>query len=302
MITSRDNTPNYSKVVNTAGVPHRSPFRYPGGKTWFVPFFREWVKSLERRPRELVEPFAGGGIIGLTAVAENLVDKVTLCEIDPDVAAVWETMLGEDVEWLINRILGFQISRQSVISELKKVAKSRRSRAFQALLRNRVQRGGIMAPGAALVKNGENGKGVASRWYPETLARRIRDIIHFRERISFVNGDGIQLIRKFARRKTAAFFIDPPYTASGKRAGRRLYSCSELDHDELLRRAASVSGSALMTYDDTSEITNSALRHGLSIEYVPMKNTHHAVVCELAISNRGRCRSPERIEQLRLAL
>lgn len=267
-----------------------------------MPYFRAWVKSLGKRPRELVEPFAGGGIVGLTAVAEDLVDRVTFCEIDSNVAAVWETMLGRDVDWLIDRILSFQISRHAVICELAREAKKKRELAFQVILRNRVQRGGIMAPGAALVKNGENGKGVASRWYPETLARRIRDIALLRHRITFVRGDAIQLIRKCARRKTSAFFIDPPYTASGKRAGRRLYSCSELDHDELLRRAAAVSGSTLITYDDSPEIMNLALQHGLRIEFVPMKNTHHALVCELAISNRGHCRSAANDDQLRFAL
>jgi len=31
------------KPVNVASVPQRSPFRYPGGKTWFVPTFRRWM-------------------------------------------------------------------------------------------------------------------------------------------------------------------------------------------------------------------------------------------------------------------
>ena len=25
-------------VINVSAVPHRSPFRYPGGKTWLVPY------------------------------------------------------------------------------------------------------------------------------------------------------------------------------------------------------------------------------------------------------------------------
>lgn len=29
------------KVVNVASVPQRSPFRYPGGKTWLVPVVRK---------------------------------------------------------------------------------------------------------------------------------------------------------------------------------------------------------------------------------------------------------------------
>jgi len=34
------------KPTNVASVPQRSPFRYPGGKTWLVPKFRQWMKTL----------------------------------------------------------------------------------------------------------------------------------------------------------------------------------------------------------------------------------------------------------------
>jgi len=40
-------------------------------------------------------------------------------------------------------------------------------------VKNRVNRGGILAPGAGMIKQGEKGKGLKSRWYPETLKRRI---------------------------------------------------------------------------------------------------------------------------------
>jgi len=36
------------KVVNVASVPQRSPFRYPGGKTWLIPVVRKWLKQSKR--------------------------------------------------------------------------------------------------------------------------------------------------------------------------------------------------------------------------------------------------------------
>ncbi len=82
------------RIVNVATVPMRSPFRYPGGKTWLVPYARQWLRSLAHRPSELIEPFAGGGIIALTAVFDGIVDRATLVELDEDVASVWETVLN----------------------------------------------------------------------------------------------------------------------------------------------------------------------------------------------------------------
>jgi DNA adenine methylase len=65
-----------SEVVNVASVPHRSPFRYPGGKTWLVPKIRQWLRSLDPQPYEFAEPFAGGAIAGLSAIFEDLVQKL----------------------------------------------------------------------------------------------------------------------------------------------------------------------------------------------------------------------------------
>ena len=72
-------------IVNVASIPQRSPFRYPGGKTWLVPRIRQWLASQPSRPAELIEPFAGGGIVSLTAAAEQLANHVTIVELDEDV-------------------------------------------------------------------------------------------------------------------------------------------------------------------------------------------------------------------------
>lgn len=84
------------RVVNVASVPQRSPFRYPGGKTWLIPRIRQWLGSLPQRPAELIEPFAGGAIVSLTVTAEGLADHVTMVELDDAVAAVWQTIIHDD--------------------------------------------------------------------------------------------------------------------------------------------------------------------------------------------------------------
>src|SRR5882762_10099188 len=101
------------KPVNVASVPQRSPFRYPGGKTWLVPLFRRWVMSLPSPPAVLVEPFAGGGIISLTAAFERLAARVVMVELDQQIASVWKTILGGDAEWLAKRIVSFDLTVES---------------------------------------------------------------------------------------------------------------------------------------------------------------------------------------------
>lgn len=270
------------RVVNVASVPQRSPFRYPGGKTWLVPRLRQWLRYVAR-PRLFVEPFAGGGIIGLTVAFEELADKVALVELDEDVAAVWQTMLGDDNQWLADRVLSFEVTEGAVRNEIAAKPHSLRERAFKTLLKNRTFHGGILAAGSAPIRFGENGKGIRSRWYAETIAKRIRDIARVRDRIEFVQGDGIAAIRQYSQEKCTVFFIDPPYTAGGKRAGNRLYTHHDLDHELLFTVTGKVAGDFLMTYDLANELLEMACRHGFQTRTIAMKNTHHAVMNELLI-------------------
>jgi len=268
-----------AQPVNVAAVPQRSPFRYAGGKTWLVPYARSWLSSLEPRTSTLIEPFAGGAIVGLTAGFEGLVDHVVLVEKDPDVASVWRAILGGQADWLASRIERFDLTRPRVTELLGAPAETQRERAFATILRNRVQRGGILAPGAGLVKSGENGRGLHSRWYPQTLARRIRAIAAIRHRFTFVEGDGLAAIGAYADDERAAFFVDPPYTG----AARRLYSHWEVDHRRLFSLLQGVSGNVLLTYDNTREISAWAEEFGFETQSVAMKNTHHARMTELLV-------------------
>lgn len=270
-------------IVNVASVPQRSPFRYPGGKTWLVPLFRRWIASLPARPIVLLEPFAGGGIIGLTAAFERLAQSVRMVELDPDVAAVWQTMLSPDNAWLAERIRGFSVDPEVVRAVFSAPPADRRERAFATILKNRVYHGGIMAPGSGLIKFGENGRGLRSRWYPETLARRIIGIYSVRERIEFIQGDGLTALLDIAGNAHVVSFIDPPYTASNKRAGARLYTHNVLDHAALFRIVQQLRGDFLMTYDKDPAVEHLARQHGFDTHLVAMKNTHHAELNELLI-------------------
>lgn len=272
------------QIVNVASVPQRSPFRYPGGKSWLVPLVRRWLAA-RPRPAMFVEPFAGGGNISLAVAAEGLADRVTMVELDEQVAAVWQTIFAEGgAAWLSQRIVSFELTAANVRYALAEPATSQRDLAFQTILRNRVNRGGILARGAGMVKEGENGKGLQSRWYAETLHRRIREAALLADRISFVAGDGLPMLSEYAANQRTAFYLDPPYSAAGKRAGLRLYNHAMLDHEQLFELAARLKGDVLMTYDDTAEVRDLARRHGFSVRSVPMKNTHHAVMQELLIS------------------
>lgn len=270
-----------NKPINVASVPQRSPFRYPGGKTWLIPTVRQWLKQDHKKVGLLIEPFAGGGIVSLTAAFEDLADKIIMTEIDPEIAAVWEVILNGGNAQLANRIYRFELTSENVQRELQNECNDLEQQAFCTILKNRVLHGGIIAKGSGFIKTGEKGKGIGSRWYPKTLRDRIENIKHVSNKIEFYRKDAFEVIEQYAGDQNVSFFIDPPYTIAGK----RLYTYFDIDHEKLFASVAMLRGRFMLTYDDTEEIRCLAHKYSLKFKTIPMKTTHHLQKNEIIISD-----------------
>lgn len=269
-----------TKVVNVASVPQRSPFRYPGGKTWLIPTVRKWLRQ-SYESKKLLEPLAGGGIVSLTAAFENLATEIVMVELDREVAAVWEVIINGDHAWLANKIYSFELNAENARAILLKEDKTTEEQAFSTILKNRIFHGGIITKGSGLIKNGENGKGIKSRWYPKTLRNRILAVGHVKSKMRFVQGDAFEELEKIKNEVNTYSFIDPPYIVAGK----RLYTHFEIDHDALFSLTAQLKGKFMLTYDDTEEIRMLADKYNLDFRVIPMKTTHHIQKNEIIISD-----------------
>lgn len=272
---------NTQTIINVASVPQRSPFRYPGGKTWLIPTVRQWLKQENKTAKELIEPFAGGGIVSLTTAFEKLAVHIIMVELDEEIAAVWEAILNGKNKWLAEKIYSYNLTHVNVKTELEKPNKELQDIAFCTILKNRVFHGGIIAKGSGMIKNGENGKGINSRWYPKTLRDRILAIGHIKDKIEFIRGDAFKIIEQNLNNQNAYFFIDPPYTIAGK----RLYTYFDIDHERLFELAAQLQGKFMLTYDDTPEIRQLAKKYNLQYRTIPMKTTLHIEKKEIIISD-----------------
>ena len=268
-------------AANVASVPQRSPLRYPGGKTWLVPHIRKWLAD----PVDiLIEPFAGGGVVALTAVMEELAEQALMVELDRDLSSFWRSVL-EHSEELIERIQSFTPSRDDVERIAHRAPQSVLDHGFRTLVLNRTRHGGVLAPDASLIRSGENGAGIGSRWYPDTLVDRVKNIAEHSDRLLFCESDGVRLLELLCDRSGAAFFVDPPYTAEGgKQAGTRLYTHNTLDHARIFAALAESQANFLMTYDCSSEIIALVRRYEFHAALVEMKSRHHVKMSELLIT------------------
>ena len=275
--------------ANPAQVPLRSPLRYPGGKSWLLPHVRHWLKAsavrLGARPRVLGEPFVGGGSVALRAVMEGLVDGVWMVESDPDVAALWRAAIRRSDE-LAERIERFDMTAETVEALAGSQPQDDMGRGFRFLVLNRAARGGVVAPGAGRIRAGD-GRGVASRWYPGTLAARVREIGAHSDRIVFTEGDGLAAIGMVVGMDGACLFVDPPYVAdSGRQAGRRLYKHSDVAPRDVFAALGDSDVDFLCTYDDCDLIRSLTTEHGFAAVTVAMTSGHHRKRTELVITRR----------------
>ena len=268
-------------AVNVASVPLRSLLRYPGGKTWLIPHIRHWLAD---GCETLVEPFVGGGIVSLTAVMEGMAQQALMVELDRDVAAFWRAALMHGNE-LADRLMAFEVTRDSVHALEDAAPVTVLDHGFRTLVLNRTRRGGVLAPGAALTRNGENGNGVTSRWYPQTLADRLAAIADHADRLTFYEGDGLTALELTARIDGVRLFVDPPYTAAGgKRAGTRLYAHNVIDHRRIFEALADTAASFVMTYDCSDEVLALVAEHHFEAVTVEMRNGHNTRAYELVIT------------------
>lgn len=223
--------------------------------------------------------------MSLTAVMEQLVDQAVMIENDRDVAAFWHAALG-DSEAMIRKICAFSPTRESLRKWDFSKPTSTLDHGFRTLVLNRTRRAGILTNGASYMREGENGRGLLSRWYPDTLASRLADIQQAAARITFVEGDGIRLlpILVFGRGSSAAVFLDPPYTLGQKQAGKRLYKDCEIDYHLLFSCLANCRCNFLMTYDACPEIVGLVQDHNFHAVYVEMQNAHNTRRPELIIT------------------
>ena len=138
-----------------------------------------------------------------------------------DVAAVWQTILSDDRDWLINRIRTFALTGRSRPRGAGGPPVLDSSTSLPDHLAQPHQPRWYLERRAGRIRNGDNRKGFGSRWYPETLATRIAAIGAIRDRITFVHGDGLHALCSACDDPSLVSFVDPPYTVAGKKAGER---------------------------------------------------------------------------------
>ncbi len=263
------------KLTTLASIEKLQVLRYPGAKRWLVRHVAQSVVS--KRPKLFVEPFCGSAVVGLSLLHADLVDELVLYELDRRVAAFWRRAL-EDSSFA-TEVRNFSCTRKNVE---KVIANPERDLGMWTLVQNRCGYGGRL--GSGLLRHGDNGKGVASRWNAGSLYAMLRQIRALSGRIHFVEGDGLRGLLAHNDCGNASF-VDAPYSLGPDGPARQLYEHHRLNHGKLFAVLAAWQGRWIATYRDSPEARALARVHRLCYRRMPMRTTAHKTKIELILSN-----------------
>ncbi len=241
-----------------------TPLRYPGGKQWLIRHVQAFLQT--QRPKVFVEPFAGGGTVGLTLLGRGCFDHLVLVEKDPRVTALLNRARTDPS--FPEEAGAFVCTRANVDAIL--ADESDANLAMRTLVKNRCSFNGLLDGGLM--------RKVADRWNTTTLVGALRTIYYLAPRITLIEGDGTEALRDHNNPAYAAF-VDPPYIE----AGRKLYRHWQLDHEALFDHLQHWQGRFLATYDNHPKVWELVRSHGMNAKPVQMLTGHAKHKTELVI-------------------
>ena len=199
-----------------------SPLRYPGGKAKLLGYISRIISENNLDDGVYVEPFAGGASVALGLLLNGIMKQIIINDKDRSIYAFWHSILQQTDEFCA-LIQATPVTIESW-KEQKNVQKDKNDAdllalGFSTFFLNRTNRSGILNAG---IIGGINQKGqykIDARYNKQELIERIRTISGFRDRISVLNQDAVDLLTTLDWNQfgdKVFIYLDPPYYVKGK--------------------------------------------------------------------------------------
>ena len=231
-----------------------SPLRYPGSKATFLKVVLEFIEVHGLKGREIVEPYAGSGIVSLSLVAKNLVSHATLVERDPLLYSFWKAVF-EHTDALLSSIEEINVNMDTW-HELRVLLKHKIPEdklipdlALACLFFNRTNFSGVLHSGPIGGKNQSSDYKLDCRFNKKDIISRIRQISSLRDGVSVKFGDALEFLQKanIQNNEKRFFYVDPPYFKQGRKLYRYYYKV--IDHKRLYDILSVATFPWLLSYD-----------------------------------------------------
>ncbi len=227
-----------------------SPLRYPGGKGRLTKFLGALLADQPAAPHTYVEPFAGGAGAALQLLYGEYVEQVVLNDLDPRIAALWRAIFNQP-DAFVREIERTPVTikewhRQRVLFETDGLDDLQAG--FAAFYMNRTNRSGILKAGPIGGMSQAGNWKIDARFGKPDLIKRVKILGHYRNRVTLLERDGVEVAADYLNKPGCFVYADPPYL--GKGGGLYMNQMDWADHQRLATALrAHPQGSWMLTYD-----------------------------------------------------
>jgi DNA adenine methylase len=279
-----------------------TPLRYPGGKSIFTNFFKDFIESNFSNQAVYAEPYCGGAGVAINFLKEKIVKMILLNDADIAIYAFWYSLKNHGKEfldmfdntpvtlkeWHKERLV-YKDNRSSKDGLLKK--------GFATFFLNRCNRSGILSAGPI------GGQNIASqekaiykldaRYNQKPLRDKLISIINNADGIEVYNLDAMTFLKnriqgQSLKAQLATFvYLDPPYYCQGSSLYLNYYNKS--DHDLLSEylKNDEIKFRWILSYDNVTPIKNSYKDFRTYMFYINYSAQNNKLGSELLIASNN---------------
>jgi DNA adenine methylase len=221
----------------------------------------------------MIEPFAGSGVVGLSLLHAGVIQRLVLVEKDKRIVCMLNGIVNDLA--LGDRYAAFECTNANV----KKLIRTEES-AFRYLVQTRCTHRSKFGGGFRTT--------IDARWCRQMVVENIRRVHAIRDRITIIEGDGLEVMRQYADDPNVGSFADPPYSADVTSKGHMLFPHHQLNHQKLFSMLARWHGPWLLTEDNSPMVRSLAASYRLSVKRVFMTTADNKKKEELILWRKRR--------------
>jgi DNA adenine methylase len=292
----------------TTGIPV-SPLRYPGAKRWMAGYISRSIERNDLFPELFVEPFAGGASVAIAQLSSGLVRKVILNDVDPMIAAFWQTLFF-DTKWLVDRVESTNITLSEWRRQKSSKPRSRRGLAFKCLYLNRTSFSGVLTDRAGPIggQSQSSEYAIDCRFNKPRVIRRIEQVASLRSRVAAVwNLNWRAAMTRVSRLQragrlpeTVLYYLDPPFYRKASSLYR--YYFDDREHVRLRDFLVEFDEPWILSYDACQEVlglyrSKDFRASDVNLIYTASQKGKRSVGKEIIVSNL-----PRMVSELQLGI
>ena len=229
-----------------------SPLRYPGGKSRFYSYIKDFLSCNNLLGETYIELFAGGAGLALKLLLNEDVKRIIINDFDPAVYSFWYSVLYH-TDVFCDLIAEVAVNKEEWRKQhdiyLRQNLANKLELGFATFFLNRTNVSGVIKGGVIGGQEQQGNYKIDARFNKNNLIAKIKKIAERKDQIVLLNKDAKKLLQFQQMRNFQKAFLnlDPPYVTKGAQLYKNAFNYA--DHRELNMLVSHCKTKWIVTYD-----------------------------------------------------